>query len=595
MEQDLFVYGNTAWVTYKFLEKYKVPKQTIYNNTSKKSVEKWFVRSHPNSKKLKLIDYCSISISTIKKYGLPQYSELKAISESQNKMIKEDYSNKASKIIKSILDLEYNNWDVYRSIYCNSMFDEEKIRYYCKTHALFAKILELHNPKNGFKIADLYKGYCLYDELVFETTNDRSFANKVNKIKKAKSIEDELIHGKIGCIGKNLKVFEDIENEILKHLGNPKKFSASIITEKVNDYIIRMNGKPIKQSTVEAVCAKAKNKNSVAISKYGRKFVLEKMMPHAHFVPPHKEGLIWLMDGTRFQFAYKGGFDPYSFLTYYIVIDGYDKRIIGFSYADSENTKMAMEAFENACRTMQYLPTEIISDNSPAYRASDYQKMITEADRMGVNWRINLNRNPRDNSYVERVFGIIQEKYCKKYDGYVGEGIKSKNPNGSPSPEEKAKHLKNINLRTRNEVIELIKQIISEYNSSIDRNKLMKKDEYEKRLYGKRNINPIPLDLSKFAKLFWSIKEIKLQYGMISFQLDNEVHYYNIYDDNVINSYFGKVVRVRYCKENFAKVMVFALPEDKYICTLEEYQSIPKAGIERTRQQNNLLFKHSQK
>lgn len=595
MEQDLFVYGNTAWVTYKFLEKYKVPKQTIYNNTSKKSTEKWFVRSHPYSKKIKLIDYCSISISTIKKYGLPQYSELKAIYELQTKIVKEQYSKQASIIIKNILDIDYNNWDIYRSIYCNKLFDEQKIRLYCKTHALFSRILELHNPKHGFKLLDLFQAYCLYEELVFETTNFHSFANKVNKLKKAKSIEDELIHGLSGSIGNNLKVFEDVENEIKKHLANPKKFSATIITEKVNDYIVRTNGKPIAQSTVEAICAKTRIKNEISISRYGKRYLIEKMLPHEHFIPPHKEGLLWLMDGTRFQFAYKGEFNHYSFLTYYIVIDGYDKRIIGFSYDDGENTKMATEAFENACKLKQYLPTEIISDNSPAYRARDYTRMITEADRMGVNWRIILNRNPRDNNYVERVFGVIQEKYCKKYNGYIGDGIKSKNPNGRPSPEELTKNLTTKNLRTRDEVIELIKQVIADYNASIDRKQLMKKDQYEIRLSGKTNINPIPLDSSKFAKLFWSSRELKLQNGMISFQLDNELHYYNIYDGVIIDNHHGTTVRVRYCKENLKKIMLFELHEDKYICTLKETPPIPKVGIERNREQNNRLFLHSQK
>lgn len=595
MERDVFVTGNTAWVTYKFLKDYKVPKQSIYNNTTKNSAKKWHTRCHPSSNKIKLIDYSSIPLTTIKKYNLPEFSELKAFSEKQSSIIRESYSNEASKIIKNILDIEYNSWELYRSIYCDMLFDDEKIEMYSKTHALISKIIELHNLVNGFRLKDLFLVYCTYEGLIFETSNFNSFSNKIRKIKQANNIAEALIHGLTNRISNNHRLAEDVVVEILNHLKNPKKFSATIITEKVNDYLIRTNRKTISQSTVEAVCARSKVKNEVAISRYGSKYVKEKMLPHEHFIPPHKEGIIWLMDGTRFQFAYKGGHDKYNFLTYYIVVDGYDKKIIGYSYDDGENTEMVTDAFESACRLKNYLPTEIISDNSPAYRTKEYSRMITEADRMGVVWRINSNKNPRDNSYVERTFGVIQEKYCKKYDGYVGDGIKSRNINGRPAPEEISKFLKNKNLRTREEVVELLKQIILEYNNSADRKKLRKKDEFELKLYGKRNINPIPLNSSKYVKLFWAIKELKLQYGMITFQISNKVHYYNIYDENVIKNYHGCLIRVRYNKNDLSVIMLFELNSDEYICTLKEYRQIPKAIKERDDNQNRILFSNSQK
>lgn len=595
MDRNVIVTGNTVWLTYKFLENYNVPSRIIYKHTSKKNAKRWYVRCHPSSNKIKLIDYSSISIEIIKKYNLPEFSELKAISETESRLIRESYSNKASKIIKNILDIEYHNWELFRSIYNNLLFDDEKIEKYCKTHALFSKILELHNLESGFRLDDIFQVYCTYEGLIFETSNSNSFANKIRKIKQSRSIEDELIHGLRNRISNNHRVTEDIVIEILNQFKNPKKYSATLVTEKVNDYIIRTNRKPISQKTVEAIYANSKIKNEIAITRYGKWYVKEKMLPHEHFDPPHKEGLLWGMDGTRFQFAYKGGSDKYNFLTYYIIIDGYDKKIIGYSYDDGENTEMAINAFEQACRSKNYLPTEIITDNSPAYRSKEYSSMITAADRLGVKWRRILTKNARDNSYVERTFNTIQEKHCKKYDGYIGDGIKSKNPDGRPAPEEISNFLKNKKLRTRDGVIELINQIVHEYNNSKDRKNLMRKDEYVLKLFGKRNINPIYLDSSKYAKLFWNIKEIKLQFGMISFQLSNKDYYYNIYDSKIIKKHHGNIVKVRYNKLDLSKIMVFEHSTDNYICTLDLYDKIPKAYIERTDAQNIELFSHSQK
>lgn len=591
MQQDVFIYGNGAWVTCKFLKDRGVPSQTIYNKTSSKKKDRWYTRTHDFNKTLKLIAYDSIPINVIEKFKLPQFSELKVIAENCRLIIKETYKKEVSRIIKDILDFDYGNWESLRSIYSNMFFDEEKIEKYCKTHILFSRIIELKGEK-GFSLWELFKGYRLYDGLIFESSNYRSFCKKYNKIIKANSIEEELIHGHRNKISNNRKVTEDIIIEIQNLLANPNKYSASIITEKVNDYLVKTNRKKISQSTVERIIAQRNIKNEVAISRYGIKWVKEKMLPHAHFIAPHKEGILWGMDGTRFQFAYKGGPDDFNFLTYYIVLDGYSKKIVGYSYDDGENTKMAIEAFEQACRNTMYLPTEIISDNSPAYGVKEYVSMVVEAKRMGVNWRINKVKNPRDNHYVERCFGVIQEKYCKRYDGYIGDGIKSRNINGHPSPEEKTRILKKKNLRTRTELISLIDQIISEYNNSKDRINLMKKDEFEIKLTGKRNINPIPLDSSKYATIFWACRDIKLQNGMISFDINNQTLYYNIYDEKIIYDYHGGIVRVRYNKVDLTKVMLFEPGSNKYICTLEKFKELPKASAERDGEQNKLLYAH---
>jgi transposase InsO family protein len=550
---------------------------------------------HPYTKKLKLIAYDSINTYIIKKFKLPQTSELIEIARVNFKIEKENNKAKASIIINRILEFEYAQWESLRNVYLKEFLDEEKLEMYCKTHVLLSKIIELNEIENGFKLKDLFNAYCCFDGLVFQTDNYTSFCNKIRKIRKCKSLEDELLHGLRKQISNNFKMSEDIIIEIIRHMGNPKIYNAGHITEFLNDYLIRQNRKPISISSVERVMALSYVKNETMLSRYGNKYANENLLPHAHFILPHKEGILWMMDGTRFQFPYKGGAKKFNYLTFFIVLDGYSKKIMGYSYDDSENSTMVIEAFEKAARNTQYLPTEIVTDNSTAYRSKEFIRIIATAKSMGVNWRTNKTNNPRDSHYVERCFGVIQEKYCKKHDGYLGDGIKSRNRNGRISPEETAKNLKNKNLRTRDELVKLIETIINEYNESRHREALIKKDEYELQLQEKRKIDSIPLNPINYATLFWSSRELIVNMGMVSFTMNKETYNFNIYDEEIIRNYHGNKVKVRYNESDLTKVMLFELNSDKYICTLNQSPNIPKAGAERSGIENQMLREHSSK
>ncbi len=595
MKQDVYNFGGKIWVTYKFLTDRKIPIQTIYNNTSKKNLNIWYTRCHPNSKKFKIIAYNTIPISVIEKFKLPQTSELIEIAKVNSAIEKEKNKEKASRIISDILTFEYDQWESIKNIYLNEFLDDEKLEMYCKTHALLSKIIELNEIENGFKLKDLFNAYCCFDGLIFHTDNYTSFCNKIRKIKKSNSIENELLHGLRKQTGNNFKMTEDIIIEIKKHMGNPKKYNAGHITEFVNDYLIRQNRKPISRSSVEKVMALTSVKNETMIGRFGQKYTNEKLLPHAHFLLPHKEGILWMMDGTRFQFPYKGGSKKFNFLTYFIVLDGCSKRIVGYSYDDSENSDMAIRAFQDACNKTNHLPTEIIADNSTAYKSKEYRRIIATAKSMGVNWRINETNNPRDNNYVERCFGVIQESYCKKHDGYLGDGIKSRNRNGRSSSEEISKSLINKNLRTRDELINLIETIIIEYNESKQRKALVKKDEYDLQLQRKLKIEPIPLNAINYATLFWASRDLIISKGMVSFSLNKQTHNYNIYTENVIINYSGSKVKLRYNESDLSTVMLFELDSDKYICTLDRYRTLAKAGVERSKKENQMLREHSTK
>ena len=178
-----------------------------------------------------------------------------------------------------------------------------------------------------------------------------------------------------------------------------------------------------------------------------------------------------------------------------------------------------LKHWPHACKETHILPREILSDKSSAFKTDDLIRIQALAKTWGCNWR--KIYDPRDNSYVERFFGVFQETVCKKYDGYLGDGIRSKYLDGKPSPEEIKKYLRYKNLKSKDEVIELLDSLIMEYNNSktglmnnVADVKLSNENQRSK-------ITPIYLDTIKYAQLFWSEKTLIVRHSEISFEINN--------------------------------------------------------------------------
>lgn len=323
----------------------------------------------------------------------------------------------------------------------------------------------------------------------------------------------------------------------------------------------------------------------------GKKYVKYNILPHNHFIAPKDEGTLWLLDGTRLQFAYRDDKTGYKTLIYYIVLDGKSKKIIGYSSSESENTEMAIRALKMACTNTKYLPREIIQDRSPAHRSEKYERIIAQGKLLGVYWRYCYS--PTDNAYVERSFKILQDRFCKTIDGYLGDGIRSKDPLGKPAPEELKRNLNKKNFRTKKELEKELEKLIYDYNNSnfrINKEKRLNKEQ----LYRNVKIDPIHINSEIFASMFWDSKEITMHKGCIVFKIDGKTYYYNSYKTKSL-VYFNQKVRVCYHLENLDVVFLFDLKTGKYIDYLERYIPRPKANIERSKEDKEYVIEESKK
>jgi transposase InsO family protein len=592
MEQEIFMYGETVYVTAKFLKRYNIAESTIHNHTATKnhSNKKWYSTKHPWDKKRLLIAYNSLPLELIQEKKLPDFHEIKEFYQIELSKIKKIIDYTKYNHIKNCLDYEYSHWEDIKETYQNEFLEDEKLEMFCKTYAIFSRIIDL--VELGQKLIKIYQVYTFYNDLVFSTESYHSFCNKIKKIRKAQCLEDEIFHGLRGLPSNNLKMGEDVIIEIINHFLNPKKLNAGQILENVNKYLIVTNRKQISLPSIYRIISQNYVQNVVAISRHGYKYAKDNLIPFAHFDLPQSEGILWLMDGSRFQFAYRSDNSKFKFLTFFVIMDGRTKEIISYSYDTSENAYMVKKALEIACLKTKYLPIEIISDNSPAFKSEELVRFQANAKIMGSNWRKIGRSNPSDNSYVERFFGVFQESFCKKYDGYIGDGIKSKNLNGKPSYEEIKRYLQNKNLKEKDEIISLLHDLIKEYNQSAKRKSLIEKDDLLIKANPKIKLEPICLSTINYSQLFWFQKEIKVIDGMVSFDFKRENYKYNLNEYETSMQYSRTRVIVRFTPKDFSTIFLFNYKTDDYITKLERTLNIPKVSKERNKDDNKAFNEH---
>lgn len=543
-------------------------------------------------------DYTTISQKLVKKYSIPsendikrqyfnQIEEFKKIHEERKRLEKEEKQKRTDDYISMKFEHYYKRWKEAVPIYNVEFLDKEKIENYCKNHFLLYTALCLKEEKK--LIRDIYKGYMNYPDLIFKSKNYQSFGRKLREIGNENGIKNSLLHNLKNRISNNFKLTEDVLVEIRKHYSNPKKLNSSQILEKVNNYLTERNRRKIALSTVQGIIADPYIKNKYMKSRFGKKFAQNNLVPYSYFNPPKENGVLWEIDGTRLQFLCKYENGEINRLSFFVVLDAYSKKIIGYSFGNSENTEMIIDALRMACLSTKYLPSEILHDNASSFSSERMIELISYSKLLGTIWRSIRVGNSRDNGYVERFFGVFQESFCKKCNGYFGDGIKSKNPNGRPAPEELEKYSKKGMIRTKEELIELIVNLINQYNKSRRRKKKspneLSSEESSKHI--------IKLNTIKYVQLFWPKREITVRNSAIIFTVHKELYRYNIYSSKIGLKVNGTKVMVRYNPEKMTKILIFDLKTDQYLTTLNQFKLIPKAQVERDVVYEQLLQEHN--
>ena len=144
-------------------------------------------------------------------------------------------------------------------------------------------------------------------------------------------------------------------------------------------------------------------------------------------VPLHKNH-IWVSDITYYKTT--NGFIYISFIT-----DAYSRKIVGYHVADTLEAIHTIKALEMALGQASGPVTGLIhhSDRGIQYCCADYVKLLQD-NHIAIS--MTENGNPLENAIAERVNGIIKEEFLNHYS-----------------------------LKNQSEVMEILKQSVSTYNT----------------------------------------------------------------------------------------------------------------------------------
>ncbi len=423
MMEDIIDLNGEIYVLISFLEKHGVNKQTVMNGMAKyrKSKSLYFAHfPHPNDKRLKWIRYSSITANLVRNHNLPNENEL---AYSLRNKITDDVSN----TIKLKLDAAYNDgFRLFQKHFVPSFSEQELVISHARTMALFDAIKQLRQ----FDIP-LHKSFRFlseYEDIIFQTSSVRVFYDKFRSF--LRDGHQAFIHGALGK-SKLKKLSQKHVDEIVRLFKNPKQYTGWVIHEKLNEWAILNGYSKVSLTTVKTVLADPYIQNQCRPVRNGAVWKQLYFDPWRLRKQPLENGEIWQLDGSRFQFPYYDGFKT-TFLNLIVVYEVHSRKVIGYSMSKVEDHNAILSALQSAIENVKYIPSQMVIDNASAYNHLKFRRVEEYFNIFGSIVRKHRQKNPRDKGQVERFFNTFQTTVCRGNDGYIGEGIKSKNVDARP-------------------------------------------------------------------------------------------------------------------------------------------------------------------
>lgn len=550
------ILNRDLYVPIEFLkENYQVNEQSIHNGISKynKGASRYYENiKYVLDKRVVLIKFSTLSPQLIRKYKIPNEDVIV-------KSIGDQKSDELYVKIKLSLDFAYDHgYKSYQKYYVGNFFDLDLIVSYARTHCLLKTILDLHyNSKDySVEIKKMFPIYQSYELLQFETENLKSFYNKLNEFKN--NGYSVLINKNYKCIKSKKKVSVNHVNKIKELFKDKRQFTYREIHYKLNQWAIIKGVSEISISAIKNVITDPIVQNECKPFRNGSEWSKLYLDPYKTRSEVQKNGELWEMDGSRLQIAYINNEGKIAFLWCFVVMDVHSRKIVGYSYGDSENHKGVIDALKNAIATTNYVPQEILIDNGSCYKHQTFKQLELRMKIYGTYFRRHLPGSPRDKGHIERFFSTFQTTICKNESGYIGEGVKSRREDGRPSKTRLNEELHPKNLRSKEQLVKLLGVLIDRYNNlQINEKKLDPTTRFKiaESNYAYR------ISENDFAMMFWNkLYDHKIQKSMIVLtegSYRNNIYNYTIDEEELRYRLNLREVTICYSKENRGVIKIF--------------------------------------
>ncbi|WP_370860941.1 integrase catalytic domain-containing protein [Parabacteroides faecis] len=361
-------------------------------------------------------------------------------------------------------------------------------------------------------------------------------------------------------------------------LRSGKKYSKKYIYKVVCE-LARENGrKEPPERTVNKWISELSS--VVEADRNGKDDYNYKKLPYTSMERATKSNLQWQIDGWNLPFHLEG----FRRLTLFWVADAHSGKIVGYKIAPSESTEAILKGIENAVENTGVLPLEIVSDNHSFNKTAEAEYFKTALEKnAGTRWTV--SSNPRYKSLVERSFKTFGEQHCKEMPGYIGEGIRTKNPNGRTSQELLDQYQKAGNWLTGEQITMIAVKCIMDYNETKGKDGMTRNERYEAGL----SQNTIKVDLINRLQLFTRTAKYKVDRGQINIIREGVKYEFQL-QASLFNELNDKYVNIRYV--DFDEIYLFDVKTDQYIATVPRKQKIHGAIADQTEEDKIKLFKH---
>lgn len=549
---EILALDGHIYVQLSFLKRYGVKEGSVCNQLGRNRRELTSYYDHftdSQDKRIRWIRYSTISPDMFQKHKLPSEQQLHQIIETEKQ-------DKLDRLIALKFDhADREGFKPCIKYYQGYFYEPDVIHQYARNHSVFQQIQQLRGV--SVNINKIFAHYQRLDDLVFETVSLKAFYHKLKQFEQCG--HEAFIHKSLGKTKNNRKLTEAHLNKIKELFKDKAQWSYRVIQEKLNIWAILNGYSEVSVSTIKKVLADKYIQNQCKPSRNGKEWSKLHIDSFRLREEPESNGELWQMDGSRFQFAYLTEEGRVEFIILFAVMDVHSRKIVGYATDKTENHLVVMAALRMAAETTGYIPSEILRDKGSCFKHVKYKKLEEHIAALGTNIRSHLPNSPNDKGHIESYFSVFQTIVCKGKFGYVGEGIKSKRESGRPSREVILQALKKDNLRSRKELVELLVELIDEYNSmSANPSKKSPSIRFE---IAERCEYSYKLSENEIALMFWNrVQEYHVRQSMVLLSegsFKNKQFQYLIDDDELRLRLNGTIAIVCYQKDDREKIKLF--------------------------------------
>ncbi|WP_315814065.1 transposase family protein [Paraflavitalea speifideaquila] len=322
--------------------------------------------------------------------------------------------------------------------------------------------------------------------------------------------------------------------------GSPVKLTNA----KIHEAIVKL----CKEANINVVPSvewvkkhrrRALKNHEIFKSRYGAQAAINELEPYAKINHAKNANSQWQIDGFTLPF-YFGKIGEYNKLVFFAVVDSHSKKMLGYSFGESENTLVIFAALKDAVSNTGYLPAEFVCDNHSFNKTDEAKDLKTKLDSYGIHWTV--SHNPRYKSILERTFKHFNEHFLKNYPGWTGQGILTKDKEGRPAQEYIDKFQKAGYRLTEDQIRINVIEAVEHYNNTV----LKKHSKTPAQMYSESSKpHAIEVNLFEQARIFIPCKKAKVQRGQINITRRGVLYEYQLSAD-LMHQYNNQEVFVRY-------------------------------------------------